>query len=82
MGTTSPFPGLTALGQTLKNDGVYLSLSYLYNLNSLVSGGLKTGTVPNGELAFGTVLDLQTILGIPEASFHITFDERSGLWSQ
>ena len=78
VGTTSPFPGLTALGQTLKNDGVYLSLSYVYNLNSLVSGGLKTGTVPNGELSFGTVLDLQTILGIPEASFHITFDERSG----
>ena len=78
MAATSPFPGLTALGQTLKNDGVYLSLSYIYNLNSLVSGGLKTGTVPNGELSFGTVLDLQTILGIPEASFHITFDERSG----
>jgi porin len=76
--TTSPFPGLTALGQTLKNDGVYLSLSYLYDMNSLVSGGLKTGTVPNGELSIGTVLDLQTILGIPEASFHITFDERSG----
>jgi carbohydrate-selective porin OprB len=75
---SSPFPGLTALGQTLKNDGVYLSLSYVYNLNSLVSGGFKTGTIPNGELTFGTVLDLQTILGIPEASFHITFDERSG----
>jgi porin len=75
---TSPFAGVTALGQTLKNAGVYLSLSYIYNLNSLVSGGLKTGTVPNGELTFGTVLDLQTILGIPDASFHVTFDERSG----
>jgi porin len=74
----SPFAGVTALGQTLKNHGVYLSLGYVYNLNSLVTGGVKTGTVPNGELTFGTVLDLQTILGIPEASFHITFDERSG----
>ena len=75
---TSPFPGVTALGQTLKNHGVYLSLDYVYNLNSLVTGGVKTGTVPNGELTFGTVLDLQTILGIPEASFHVTIDERSG----
>jgi porin len=75
---TSPFPGVTALGQTLKNHGVYLSLDYVYNLNSLVTGGVKTGTVPNGELTFGTVLNLQTILGIPEASFHVTFDERSG----
>jgi porin len=75
---TSPFEAVTAFGQTLKNDGVYVLLGYTYNLNSLVTGGQKTGTVPNGELFFGTVLDLQTILNIPGASFHITFDERSG----
>lgn len=74
----SPFSGLTAIGQTLKNNGVYLQLGYTYDMNSLVIGGLKTGTLPSGELFVGTVLDLQTIMGIPEASFHITFDERSG----
>ena len=76
--SNTPFAGITALGQQLKNDGIYLSLSYDYKFNALVNGGFKTGIVPNGELSFGTVLDLQTILGIPEASFHVTFDERSG----
>ncbi|HEY4040221.1 MAG TPA: carbohydrate porin [Rhodopila sp.] len=82
---TSPFAGVTAMGQTLaamgqtlKDNGVYLQLAYEYNLNSLVSGGLKTGTIPNGELSFGTVLDLQKIAGIRGASVHVTFDERSG----
>jgi carbohydrate-selective porin OprB len=75
---TGMFPGVTALGQTLKNDGIYLQLGYTQIVASLVSGGFQTGTFPTGELYFGTVLDLQTILGIPGASFHITFDERSG----
>jgi carbohydrate-selective porin OprB len=66
------------LGKTFQDQGVYLQLGYTYDLNSLVSGGKKTGTLPTGELYFGTVLDLQKILGIPEGSFHITFDERSG----
>src|ERR1700712_488284 len=75
---TGPFAGVTALGQTLKNDGIYLQLGYTQIVASLVSGGLQTGTFPTGELYFGTILGLQTILGIPGASFHITFDERSG----
>ena len=75
---TGMLPGVTALGQTLKNDGIYLQLGYTQIVASLVSGGFQTGTFPTGELYFGTVLDLQTILGIPGASFHITFDERSG----
>jgi porin len=75
---TGPFAGITALGQTLKNDGIYLQLGYTEQIGAVVSGGLKTGTMPTGELYFGTVLDLQTILGIPGASFHVTFDERNG----
>jgi porin len=74
----SPFAGITAFGQNLKNAGIYLQLGYAYDMNSLVSGGLRTGTIPTGELSFGTVLDLQTILGIRGASVHVTFDERSG----
>ncbi len=67
-----------SLGKTLAADGIYLSASYFENLSSLVSGGLKTGTIPNGELAFGATFDLQKILGIPGGSFHIIFDERNG----
>jgi Carbohydrate-selective porin, OprB family len=74
----SPFAGITAFGQTLKDKGVYLQLGYVYDMNSLVSGGLKRGTIPTGELSFGAIFDLQTIMSIRGASFHITFDERSG----
>jgi porin len=74
----SPFAGITAFGQTLKDKGVYLQLGYVYDMNSLVSGGLKRGTIPTGELSFGAIFDLQTIMSIRGTSFHITFDERSG----
>ena len=69
---------VTDFGQTLKTHGVYLQLGYLENFLANVSGGRETGMYPDGELYLGTVLDLQTIAGIPEASFHITFDERNG----
>jgi porin len=73
------FPGATALGETLKNDGIYPLFDYTEVTSSLVSGGLQRGTMPAGELAFGVGLDLQTIMGIPGASFHILFDERNGI---
>ncbi len=75
----NPFASITALGQTLKNDGIYPLFDYTQVVSSLVSGGLQRGTMPAGELAFGVVLDLQTIMGIPGASFHVLFDERSGI---
>ena len=75
---SSPFAAVTAFGETLKNNGIYLQLGYVEDILANVSGGLQTGTLPTGELFFGTVLDLQTMLGIPGASFHITFDERNG----
>ena len=62
---TGPFASVTAVGQTLKNDGIYLQLGYGEIVASLVSGGLQTGTFPTGELYFGTILDLQTIRGSP-----------------
>jgi porin len=68
----------TSLGKTLADDGIYLSGSYTEDMSSLVSGGLKTGTIPSGEFSFGATFDLQKILGIPEGSFHVIFDERSG----
>jgi porin len=65
-------------GQTLKSYGVYINLGYVQNFAANVSGGANTGSVFQGELFFGTDLDLQTILGIPSTSLHITFDARNG----
>jgi porin len=74
----SPFAAVTAFGQDLANKGVFLSLSYTEDVTGLVAGGTKTGVLPTGELAFGTVLDLQKLAGITGASLHIIFDERNG----
>lgn len=73
-----PLPGVTEFANTLANHGIYLSLGYVEDLMANVSGGIQTGTMPTGELYFGSTLDLHKILGIPEASIHITFDERNG----
>ena len=80
-GTSSPsmFDPITAVGQNLGKSGVYMDLSYTEDMSSLVSGGQKTGTMPIGETYANVIFDLQTILGITGASFHITFDERNGI---
>jgi porin len=67
-----------SLGKSLADAGVFLSGSYTEDSSSLVSGGLKTGTIPTGEFTLGATFDLQKIMGIPEGSLHIIFDERSG----
>jgi porin len=74
----SPFASVTAFGQTLAKNGIFLALSYTEDLTSVVSGGKQTGTMPIGEAAAGVVFDLETIAGITGASLHITFDERNG----
>jgi porin len=74
----SPFEPIIAFGQTLAKDGIFLNLSYLEDVSSVVSGGKQTGTMPIGEATAGVVFDLETIAGIPGASLHITFDERNG----
>ena len=76
--SASALDAVITYGQTLKNNGIYFRLGYVENVASLVSGGLQKGTMPIGHVYFGTDLDLQTILGIPGASFHISFDERYG----
>jgi carbohydrate-selective porin OprB len=65
-------------GQTLKSHGVYFNLGYVQDFAADVAGGANRGQVFQGELFFGTDLDLQTILGIPSTSLHITFDARNG----
>ena len=74
----SPFGAVSAFGQNLAKDGIFLNLSYIEDLSSVVSGGQKTGTMPIGHATAGVVFDLQTLMGITGASFHVTFDERNG----
>lgn len=75
----SPFASVTALGQTLAHKGIFLNLSYTEDVSSLVSGGVKAGTMPIGQASASVVFDLQTLLGITGASFHVGFDERNGI---
>jgi porin len=76
---SSPFIQFgSSIGKTLADAGVYLSGSYTEDLNSLVSGGLKTGTIPTGEFTLGATFDLQKMIGIREGSLHIIIDERNG----
>jgi carbohydrate-selective porin OprB len=76
--TPSLFAPITAFGQNLANNGIFLKLGYIEDLSSLVAGGQKTGTMPIGQLYAGVVFDLQTIMGISGASIHIGLDERNG----
>ena len=63
----------------MANNGVYMDFSYTEDMSALVAGGQKTGMQPIGETYANVILDLQTLLGITGASFHITFDERNGI---
>jgi carbohydrate-selective porin OprB len=74
----STLDSIADIGQTLKSNGLYFSLGYVEDILANVAGGRETGTLPTGELFFGTVLDLETIAGLRGSSFHITFDERNG----
>jgi porin len=77
--SASPFDPIINFGQTLKNNGVFLDLSYATDFNAVVAGGQKTGVMPIGHTSGNAVFDLETILGIPSASIHVAFDERFGL---
>lgn len=76
--SSSFFPAVTNLGKRLADTGFYFTLGYTEDILGVVSGGNKTGVGTMGEFFVGTVLDLQKLVGIPSASFHITFDERNG----
>ncbi len=77
--SASPFDPVINFGQTLKNNGVFLDLSYVQDVTGNVNGGKETGWMPIGNLAANAVFDLQTILGIPGASIHIGFSDRNGI---
>ena len=62
---SSPFAGVTAFGQTLKDKGIYLQLGYNEIVLANVSGGKERGVMPTGELFFGTCLILRPCLASP-----------------
>ncbi len=77
---TNGFDSIVALGQNLAAKGVFIDLGYNETVSALVSGGLgQKGVMPAGNAAAFITLDLQTMLGIPSASLHIAFNERSGI---
>jgi porin len=77
--SASPFDPVINFGQTLKNNGVFLDLSYAEDVTGNVNGGKETGWMPIGNLSLSAIFDLQTIVGIPGASIHINFADRNGI---
>jgi len=65
-------------GQYLKDLGIYLNLAWQNEVQANVMDGRKRGADFTAEPSGGVDLDLQQILGIPNASFHVIFDQRIG----
>ena len=67
-----------AAGQVLKNNGIYLDAGYLNDVLGVVKGGNETGVTSTGDAFVAGHFDMNTIAGIPNASMHIIFDDRTG----
>lgn len=67
-----------AAGQALKNEGVYLDAGYFNDILADVKGGNETGVTSAGEAFAAVHFDMNAIAGIPNASVHIIFDDRTG----
>jgi carbohydrate-selective porin OprB len=67
-----------AAGQVLKNNGIYLDSGYLNDILADVKGGNETGVTSTGDAFVAAHFDMNTIAGIPNASMHIIFDDRTG----
>ena len=68
----------SSTGQYLKDHGIYPNLGFVTELQANVVDGRKRGAAFTAEPSGGVDLDLQRIFGIPNASFHLIFDERIG----
>jgi carbohydrate-selective porin OprB len=68
-----------AVGEVLKKNGLYLDSGYLNNFLANVNGGNTTGVTSTGEAFVAAHFDMNTIAGIPNASIHIIFDDRTGI---
>ena len=67
-----------AAGQVLKNNGIYFDAGYINDVLADVKGGNETGVTSTGDGFVAAHLDMNTIAGIPNASMHIIFDDRTG----
>ncbi len=72
------FDPMTTFGQQMGQAGIYFNLGYTEDFSRLVAGTPKVGTSPIGHANAGVTLDLEKLVGIPEASVHVIFEERSG----
>jgi porin len=72
------FDSITAMGQQMGQNGIYFNLGYTEDFSRLVAGTPKVGTSPIGHANAGVTFDLEKLIGIPEASVHVIFEERSG----
>ena len=67
-----------AAGQVLKNHGIYLDAGYVNDILADVKGGNETGATSAGDAFVAAHFDMNTIAGIPNASMHVIFDDRTG----
>jgi len=78
----APFPGsepIVAFGQDMAAKGVFFQLSYDEQITGLAGGGAKQAIMPVGNGSAGVIFDFQTMFGLTGSSFHINFNQRSGL---
>jgi porin len=67
-----------SIGQTLKNNGIYLNGDFSGAWIDNVSGGARAGNVFDQQSYLGVDLDMNTIAGIKGAAIHFQVDDRSG----
>ena len=67
-----------SFGQTLADQGIYIDGSYTNITLDNVSGGTRTGAIPNGDAVFGINLDMNKIAGVQGAQIHFYVDDRQG----
>jgi porin len=77
-GPIPAFDSITAFGQQMGQAGIYFNLGYTEDFSRLVAGTPKVGTSPIGHANAGVTFDLERLIGIPEASVHVIFEERNG----
>lgn len=71
----SPFQ---QLGQAAYNRGIYFNAYYVGEFAANPVGGEQQGNAYNGQLRVDTAFDLQKLLGVPGASIHMSFTDRTG----
>jgi porin len=67
-----------AAGHVLKNNGIYFDVGYINDVLADVKGGNETGVTSTGDGFVAAHFDMNTIAGIPNASMHVIFDDRTG----